>query len=75
MHPVRWVLEGQHSIFLGAQRDALSFSKLTKLGGGLELACTRIPWFGIIADRVAFAKRPSVGITCRAPMDGLARPI
>lgn len=35
--PLRWVLEGQHSHFLGAQRSALGFEFLTKLGGGIEL--------------------------------------
>ncbi len=40
--PVRWVLEGQHSHFLGAQRSALGFEYLTKLGGGLELDIGRL---------------------------------
>ncbi len=40
--PLRWVLEGQQSHFLGSQRSALGFEFLTKLGGGLELDIGRL---------------------------------
>lgn len=35
--PTRWVLEGYHSEFFGAQREVLGIDRLTRLGGGIEL--------------------------------------
>jgi hypothetical protein len=35
--PVRWVLEGAHSVFLQDQGKALGFDQLTRVGWGLEL--------------------------------------
>jgi hypothetical protein len=36
-NPVRYVLEGSNTTFLGAQRNVLGFNYLTTLGAGFEL--------------------------------------
>ena len=43
--PVRYVLEGAHTAYLGEQRGALGFSGLTSLGVGLELDSSKYPVF------------------------------
>lgn len=57
--PVRWVLDGQHSHFLGDQRAALGFEYLTKVGGGLELDVggLEIGALGLYAQRVRLVGR------------------
>ncbi|WP_165982565.1 autotransporter domain-containing protein [Dankookia rubra] len=57
--PVRWVLEAQHSHFIGAQRSALGFEFLTKLGAGLELDLGKLEVgaFGLTAQRLRWVGR------------------
>ncbi|MEH8792329.1 hypothetical protein RAG23_04995 [Klebsiella quasipneumoniae subsp. similipneumoniae] len=43
--PLRYVLEGAHTEYLGDQRGALGFSGLTSLGIGLELDSSKYPVF------------------------------
>ncbi|MDI4516567.1 hypothetical protein E7V72_29460, partial [Escherichia coli] len=43
--PVRYVLEGAHSIYLGDQRGELGFDSLSSLGIGLELDSSQYPVF------------------------------
>jgi hypothetical protein len=40
--PVRYLLELTHSEFLGDQRDALGFPRLTSIGAGLELDASEV---------------------------------
>lgn len=60
--PLRWLLQGSGSIFLGDQRDALGFSWLSSLGVGLEadfaetndfVSRVRVTLSGVIGDRVS----------------------
>ena len=44
-NPLRYVLEGSNTTFLGAQRDALGFNYLTTVGVGLELDSSDYPVF------------------------------
>lgn len=44
-NPLRYVLEGAHTAYLGEQRGALGFSGLTSLGIGLELDSSKYPVF------------------------------
>lgn len=44
-NPVRYVLEGSNTTFLGAQRDALGFNYLSTIGVGLELDSSDYPVF------------------------------
>lgn len=44
-NPLRYVLEGAHTEFLGEQRGALGFTGLTSLGVGLELDSSKYPVF------------------------------
>jgi hypothetical protein len=43
--PVRYVLEGAHTIYLGDQRGELGFDSLSSLGVGLELDSSQYPVF------------------------------
>ncbi len=43
--PVRYVLEGAHTIYLGDQRGELGFDSLSSLGIGLELDSSQYPVF------------------------------
>lgn len=43
--PVRYVLEGAHTQYLGDQRGELGFNSLTSLGIGLELDSSKYPVF------------------------------
>ena len=60
--PLRWLLQGSGSMFLGDQRDALGFSWLSSLGVGLEadfaetndfVSRVRVTLSGVIGDRVS----------------------
>ncbi len=44
-NPLRYVLEGSNTTFLGAQRDALGFNYLTTVGVGFELDSSDYPVF------------------------------
>jgi len=44
-NPVRYVLEGSNTTFLGAQRDALGFNYLSTIGVGFELDSSDYPVF------------------------------
>ena len=44
-NPLRYVLEGSNTTFLGAQRDALGFNYLSTVGVGLELDSSDYPVF------------------------------
>jgi len=44
-NPLRYVLEGSNTTFLGAQRDALGFNYLSTLGVGFELDSSDYPVF------------------------------
>jgi hypothetical protein len=69
--PVRWVLDGSASTYLGDQRDALGFSWSAKLGGGIEFDIGRheIGLLGIDVSRVRligryfFADRDVTGVS------------
>ncbi len=60
--PLRWLLQGGGSMFLGDQRDALGFSWLGSLGVGLELdlagkndlvSRARVTLSGVVGDNVS----------------------
>lgn len=57
--PIRWVLEGQHSRFLGGQRGALPFEYLTKLGGDpeMDLGALEIGALGLYLQRMRLVGR------------------
>ncbi|MCZ8148711.1 MAG: hypothetical protein O9325_12815 [Roseomonas sp.] len=61
--PVRRVLEGAGSYYLGDQRDALGFAWSVKAGGGIEFDIGRheIGLMGINANRVRLIGRYFVG--------------
>jgi len=42
--PLRYVLQGAHTTFIGDQADALDFNYLTKLGAGIEVETTDVLW-------------------------------
>lgn len=72
--PMRWVLEGYHSEFLMAQRDALGIDRLTKLGGGIELDTGRWEFgaFGLDLQRVRLMGRAIIGEDVRGWSVGLS---
>lgn len=60
--PLRWLLQGGGSMFLGDQRDALGFSWLSSLGVGLEadfaetndfVSRVRVTLSGVVGDHVS----------------------
>ncbi len=57
--PVRWVLEGSGSYYLGDQRDALGFDWSVKVGGGIEVDIGRheIGAVGLYVSRVRLVGR------------------
>jgi hypothetical protein len=57
--PMRWVIEGTNSYFLGDQREALGFGWMAKVGGGVEFDIGRheIGAFGLYANRVRLLGR------------------
>lgn len=61
--PMRWVLDGSASWYLGDQRDALGFDWSVKLGGGIEFDTGRweLGAFGINMERVRFIGRYFLG--------------
>jgi len=42
--PLRYVLQGAHTTYIGDQADALGFNHLTKLGAGIEVETTDVTW-------------------------------
>ncbi|WP_237213046.1 hypothetical protein [Falsiroseomonas oryziterrae] len=61
--PMRWVLDGSASWYLGDQRDALGFDWSIKVGGGIEFDTGRweLGAFGINMERVRFIGRYFLG--------------
>lgn len=61
--PMRWVLDGSASWYLGDQRDALGFDWSIKVGGGIEFDTGRWEFgaFGINMERVRFIGRYFLG--------------
>lgn len=61
--PIRWVLEGTASSYLGDQRDAIGFAWSMKVGGGIEFDIGRyeIGALGINASRVRLIARYFIG--------------
>lgn len=57
--PVRWVLDGSGSLYLGDQREALGFGWSVKIGGGIEFDVGRyeVGAFGINLSRVRLIGR------------------
>ncbi len=57
--PIRWVLDGSASWYLGDQRDALGFAWSVKAGGGIEFDTGRweLGAFGINMNRVRLIGR------------------
>jgi hypothetical protein len=57
--PLRWVVDGSASFYLGEQRDALGFSWSVKVGGGIELDVGRqeVGLLGFSATRVRLVAR------------------
>ncbi|APT59886.1 hypothetical protein RGI145_21535 [Roseomonas gilardii] len=57
--PVRWVIDGSASTYLGDQRDALGFSWSAKIGGGIEFDVGRYEMggMGLYLSRVRFLGR------------------
>jgi hypothetical protein len=57
--PMRWVLDGSGSWYLGDQRDALGFDWSVKVGGGIEFDTGRweLGAFGVNVERVRFIGR------------------
>jgi hypothetical protein len=57
--PLRWVLEGSSSYYIGDQRDALGFGWSAKIGGGIEFDIGRyeIGLMGINMNRVRLIGR------------------
>jgi len=62
--PVRWVIEGQYSRFLGGPHAALGFEYLTTLGGGLELdvGALDIGALGLYTQRLRLIGRYVFGV-------------
>jgi hypothetical protein len=61
--PMRWVLDGSASWYLGDQREALGFDWSVKVGGGIEFDTGRWEFgaFGINMERVRFIGRYFLG--------------
>jgi hypothetical protein len=61
--PMRWVLDGSASWYLGDQREALGFDWSIKVGGGIEFDTGRWEFgaFGINMERVRFIGRYFLG--------------
>jgi hypothetical protein len=61
--PIRWVLDGSMTSYLGDQRDALGFDWALKLGGGIEFDVGRyeIGALGLNLSRVRLIGRYFVG--------------
>lgn len=57
--PLRWVVDGSASIYLGDQREAVGFGWSVKVGGGIELDIGRqeIGLFGFNASRLRLVAR------------------
>jgi len=57
--PIRWVLEGNASAYLGDQADVLGFSWSAKVGGGIEFETARweLGAFGINLNRLRLIGR------------------
>jgi hypothetical protein len=57
--PLRWVIEGNNSYYLGDQQEALGFRWIAKVGGGIEfdLARHEIGAFGLYVTRVRLIGR------------------
>ncbi|QNK09036.1 hypothetical protein HF679_06275 [Enterobacter sp. JUb54] len=67
--PVRYVLEGAHTEYLGDQRGTLGFNGLTSLGVGLELDSSKYPVF---ISRTRLVARYMFGDNTRGYGVGLA---
>ncbi|XXD09684.1 hypothetical protein ACMYSN_02385 [Klebsiella sp. R445] len=67
--PVRYVLEGAHTEYLGDQRGTLGFNGLTSLGVGLELDSSKYPVF---ISRTRLVARYMFGDNTRGYGIGLA---
>jgi len=67
--PLRYVLEGAHSTFLGAQAGILGFNHLTSLGVGLELDSSA---YDIYVTRARVVGRYVFGQNIRGFSIGLA---
>lgn len=61
--PVRWVIDGSASLYLGDQREALGFAWSAKIGGGIEFDVGRyeVGAFGINLSRVRLIGRYFIG--------------
>ena len=61
--PIRWVLDGSASYYLGDQREAIGFACSAKLGGGIEFDVGRheIGAFGLSLTRVRLIGRYFMG--------------
>lgn len=61
--PLRWVLDGSTSLYLGDQRNAVGFAWSTKLGGGIEFDVGRheIGALGLNLTRVRLIGRYFIG--------------
>lgn len=61
--PIRWVLDGSATTYLGEQRDAIGFSWSVKLGGGIEFDIGRyeIGAVGLNLSRVRLIGRYFIG--------------
>lgn len=67
--PLRYVLEGAHTQYLGAQRGLLGFDALTSLGTGLELDLSR---FDLLVSRLRLVGRYMFGRNTDGYSIGLA---
>lgn len=67
--PLRYVLEGAHTQYLGAQRGLLGFDALTSLGTGLELDLSR---FDLLVTRLRLLGRYMFGRNTDGYSIGLA---
>lgn len=69
--PLRWVLDGSATTYLGDQRDALGFSWAAKIGGGIEFDVGRYEMGGMglylsrvrLLARYFFADRKITGVS------------
>jgi hypothetical protein len=61
--PIRWVVDGSASTYLGDQREALGFSWALKVGGGIEFDVGRYEFgaFGLELSRIRLVARLFVG--------------
>ncbi|WP_409421899.1 autotransporter domain-containing protein [Pseudaeromonas sp. ZJS20] len=67
--PLRYVLEGAHTQYLGSQRGLLGFDALTSLGAGVELDLSR---FDLLVSRVRLVGRYMFGRNTDGYSIGLA---